>query len=495
MSERELVEVVRRVGALAGVELRWAPDGDDGGPAANGDGMRLRGGPVLVESASIGREPSEGDVSGALTLASDVVSLISSLEREIDSLTDEVLERYEEITLLHELARELVAVFDERDVCSTVVRRTLQAVPATMGSVFLFDLTSQLTETCSQGDDVDASGPFAFDVAVRVCTQGSILMVHQDELWDGAPVPVPVLAVPLLTTGSEGSAPLGALVLLGRAGGRFTSSDASLTSTIAQQLARTVENDRLVTSLREKERMERDMELAGDIQRQLLPPGGLRAVGVAVAAACIPAERVGGDYFDFLEVDGCVTALVADVSGHGVGPGLMMAMTRTVLRRELQDGVSLIDALQATNRLMWDDLDATGLFITLFCVRYDARRGTMSYVNGGHHPGLLRRAAGVIQRLDGDGWPLGLIRDPHFEELTVPMAAGDAVVLYTDGITEERSPSGEMFGTERLVAVVGSDGGPLVGPVLAAAAAWRAGGPQQDDVTCLELRIVEGVTP
>jgi sigma-B regulation protein RsbU (phosphoserine phosphatase) len=213
--------------------------------------------------------------------------------------------------------------------------------------------------------------------------------------------------------------------------------------------------------------------------------------GVSLAAACLPAEHVGGDYFDFTSSEGSVTALVADVSGHGIGPGLMMAMTRTVLRRELQQGVSLAEAMRATSSLMWDDLAATGLFITVFCVRYEPATRTLRYVNGGHHPALLRRAGGGTARLDGDGWPLGLIPDPDFEELSLVLDPGDAVLLFSDGIVEERSPTGEMFGTERLTALVGATGGPLLTSLLDAARDWRGVAPQQDDVTLLELRVAD----
>jgi sigma-B regulation protein RsbU (phosphoserine phosphatase) len=311
--------------------------------------------------------------------------------------------------------------------------------------------------------------------------------VHEGEQWAGERATASVLAVPLVTAQHQQS--LGSLVLLGRAGARFTAGDAALGSTIGQQLARGVENERLITSLREKERIEREMELAGAVQRQLLPAQAPHVEGVSLAAACLPAEHVGGDYFDFVPSEHSVTALVADVSGHGVGPGLMMAMTRTVLRRELQQGVSLADALRATSTLMWDDLAATGLFITVFCIRYEPATRTLRYVNGGHHPALLRRAGGTTAGLDGDGWPLGLIPDPDFEEHSLVLDAGDAVLVFSDGIVEERSPTGEMFGTDRLTQLVTGTAGPLLQPLLDAARGWRGPALQQDDVTLLELRV------
>jgi sigma-B regulation protein RsbU (phosphoserine phosphatase) len=224
------------------------------------------------------------------------------------------------------------------------------------------------------------------------------------------------------------------------------------------------------------------------VQSQLLPVRPPELPGTSLRGVCRPAASVGGDYFDFVSDGRSVTALVADVSGHGVGPGLMMAMTRTALRRELTGECGLPSALEAVNHLMWDDMVATGLFITLFCIRYDSHTGVLSYVNAGHHPALLRRADGVVEPLDGDGYPVGLIPDPSYEETTVVLGGGDAVLLFTDGVVEERSATGTMFGSDRLTETVGRTDGDIIGSVLHAVEGFRRAAPQQDDITLVELR-------
>ena len=200
--------------------------------------------------------------------------------------------------------------------------------------------------------------------------QGPILVggaLHTGTAYVGptGPADDPVLAVPLLTHGggAEKLSTAGVLVLVGHArDDRFSAGDAQLAAAVARQLSLGVENARTVSQLREKEGLDRELELAADIQRSLLPAIAPKLLNASLAAACLPAAHVGGDYFDFVRGDdGVVHAVVADVTGHGLGPGMIMAMTRIALRAELSGAQSLPEAIAAANRVMWDDLVATGV--------------------------------------------------------------------------------------------------------------------------------------
>lgn len=446
------------------------------------DGSRLR--------AQDTHEPARTELlAAALDHVTELLAAQQASEDELTGLADELLGRYEELTLLYDLSRELVAVFDESQACATVLHRAMSATAASYGQVLLVDGDGALTRSAATEGEPPAGPDLAEALAVAAVAARRHALVDRGQDWQGQVAAHAALAVPLSASDDEEVQPLGALVLVGKHEERFTAGEVSLAGTVARHLATALENARLVVSLREKERIELEVELAASLQRQLLPQQPPELAGVTMRAACIPAERVGGDYYDMLRAGDAAIGLVADVSGHGVGPGMMMAMARTALRRELQDGTSLAQALLATNRLLWDDLLATGLFITLFCVRYDPPSRRLSYVNAGHHPAMLRRADGRVEQLDGDGFPLGLVPDPAFEEPSVVLEEGDAVLLFTDGIVEERAPSGEMFGTARLVEVVAGAGTTLRDTVLTAAESYRGGAAQQDDVTLLELRV------
>jgi serine phosphatase RsbU (regulator of sigma subunit) len=426
---------------------------------------------------------------------------LTSLRADVDALSEELLNRYEEVTLLYDLSRELGVVLDVESAAQTALVRTLQVIPAQWGMVVVGSGVDDLVDAATAGD----AGPdgryaelahSAAGVAMRLVAQ---VMVHAGGSMDRASPPVadPVLAVPLIT-GEENSAEVGAtgvLVLVGHGGDdRFSAGDAQLAAAVARQLSLGVENARIVAELRAKEGLERDLELAAGMQRSLLPAYAPKMTNASLAAACLPAAHVGGDYYDFVSGDdGVVHAIVADVTGHGPGPGLIMAMTRSVLRAELRGPRSLPAALASTNAVMWDDLVATAVFITLFAVQYESASRRLRYVNCGHHPALLRHPDGSVEELDSDGMPLGLLPDPPYEEGEQVLEPGALVMIFSDGIVEARDPDATMYGTARLLELVAKAGNgsaeDLVTSVLDDLDHFRAGAAQDDDVTLVVLRV------
>ena len=183
----------------------------------------------------------------------------------------------------------------------------------------------------------------------------------------------------------------------------------------------------------------------------------------------------------------------ADVSGHGLGPGLIMAMPRSVLRAELRRSGSLVDALQATNAVMWEDLVATEAFITLFIGRYDPTTRQLHYVNAGHQPALLAHLDGTTEELDSDGMPFGILASPTFEEKTSQLTPGDLLLIFSDGVVEASSPGGTEFGSQGLRALLTADvrhsAEVTVAHVLRHLADFRVDGTQDDDITLVGLHV------
>ena len=198
------------------------------------------------------------------------------------------------------------------------------------------------------------------------------------------------------------------------------------------------------------------MEIAQRIQMGFLPSGSPRLRGVEVAGRCVPAKNVGGDYYDFFAVsEDELGVVIADVSGHSVGAALVMAAARSVLRSEVFQNSDASEVLARTSVIMYDDLAAAELFITMFYLRYNRAAGELTYANAGHNPPFIYRAgSGQCVPIDADGMALGILDDVQFDQGKTRIWTGDIPVLYTDGITEARSSAGEQYGEDRLYRAV-----------------------------------------
>lgn len=216
------------------------------------------------------------------------------------------------------------------------------------------------------------------------------------------------------------------------------------------------ERKRAESALLENSRMLRELELARQIQLSLLPAAPPKLSGVELAGCCVPATHVGGDSYDYyLRQDGSFEMVIADVSGHSIGAALMMVELRTLLRSRIHPFSTTGDMLRFLNDLLYEDLSQSGLFITLFFVKYDPRFRILAYSNAGHTlPLLIGRDGGDCRELDTEGLILGVKKGIKFEEKQIQLQAGDLLVLHTDGIIEAENGDGDRFGIDRLRAIV-----------------------------------------
>jgi serine phosphatase RsbU (regulator of sigma subunit) len=232
----------------------------------------------------------------------------------------------------------------------------------------------------------------------------------------------------------------------------FTDDDLRLLTLLANLAAVKIENALLVEKALEKERMERELALASQIQRDFLPQAPPASDVFEIAAQNLPCHQVGGDYYDFLVIDACRTGVViADVSGKGVSASLLMASLRAALHSEVGSAPALTAMAAKLNAFVYRS-SAPNAFITFFYGELNKETGDLRYINAGHNPPLHLGPGGEVRWLEGTGLCLGMLPGSAYEVRTEAMRPGDLLVLYTDGITESRNLEGEEYGLDRLVA-------------------------------------------
>ncbi len=251
----------------------------------------------------------------------------------------------------------------------------------------------------------------------------------------------------------------------------WTETRQKLVRLVADQTAVAIENDELAVELRKKERLDQELEIGAEIQRRLLPRQCPNIPGIVLAARCKQANRVGGDYYDFIPAnhnplnlnhpnhaeDARWGLVIGDVMGKGVPAGLLMTMMRGMLRGEVLHGNSPSGILQNLNRVMYADLENSHRFVTLFYSEYNPRTQILSYSNAAHNPPLWWHAATKnITRLDTLGMLIGLDANSQYEDAQAQLESGDTVIYYTDGLTDAASADGDRFDEDYLVSLFNS---------------------------------------
>jgi predicted permease len=259
------------------------------------------------------------------------------------------------------------------------------------------------------------------------------------------------LAVPLRTNKEV----LGVL-LLGAPEGReqYSQAEIQLLRGCADQFALLLENARLTGRVVEQEKVLRDVALAAEVQKRLLPRQSLETVVASLTGLNLPARSVGGDYFDFLDLDGDRTGIaLADVAGKGIAAALIMSVVQASLRVIAAERDLSLPQLAAKMNYFLYRSTGPHSYATFFYAQLDQRNRQLRYVNAGHNaPYLLRAGAASmpIEELSTGGTIIGMFPQALYEEGTIDMRPGDVLIVFTDGVTEALNPSDEEFGEERL---------------------------------------------
>jgi serine phosphatase RsbU (regulator of sigma subunit) len=280
----------------------------------------------------------------------------------------------------------------------------------------------------------------------------------------------------------------------------YSADDRKLLNDLATQTAPAVRVAQLVRQqqqeAQERERIEQELKVARLIQQTLLPKAVPEIGGWDVEAFYRPAREVGGDFYDFLELEGGRLGIViGDVTDKGVPAALVMATTRSILRAAAQRLESPGEVLERTNDVLYPDIPQN-MFVTCLYAILDTKMGELRYANAGHDLPYLRHAGrpGSASELRATGMPLGLMPGMGYEEKEVTLDAGDSVLFYSDGLVEAHDPRREMFGFPRLQGFVGAHpgGATMIDFLLGELNRFVGGGwEQEDDITLVTLQRLE----
>jgi sigma-B regulation protein RsbU (phosphoserine phosphatase) len=300
-----------------------------------------------------------------------------------------------------------------------------------------------------------------------------------------------VLAVPLHADGQV----IGAMQVLNKPGG-FSKNDAELLKLTATYSAAEIQSERLRLEAESARLLRRELELAQDVQQNLLPRTLKPVAGIEYEGFFRPAKSVGGDYFDFLELPGGLFSMtVGDVSGKGMPAAVLMASIQTLLRSHLlRQPLPLSTLVTEVSHAVFlcSSLDR---YSTLFCGVLDAKRKKLTYVNAGHPPPIIVRAGpdGRVERAEATGMPIGMVPSFQYEQGTVELTPGDLVVCISDGIAEVLDASGSMWDELEVQKVILAHRNGTVSEVIRAMVerveAYSAGADQYDDMTIAAMRI------
>jgi sigma-B regulation protein RsbU (phosphoserine phosphatase) len=272
----------------------------------------------------------------------------------------------------------------------------------------------------------------------------------------------------------------------------FSPTDLRLLASIGIQAGISLEIGEMAQSLAREmsrsERIQREIEIAREVQERLFPQRIPQLAGVELAGHCRPALGVGGDYYDMIELEGGRLAIaIGDVSGKGIGAALLMASLRASLHGLLDvDSTGLARVVSKLNRLVYES-STSNRYATFFLAIYDHATHALHYVNGGHNAPVVLRASGEVVRLEACGPVVGLLPAVQFEERVEILQPGDIFIGYTDGISEAMTSDDEEWGEDRMIEAASASRElcpkQLLEALMAGADGFTAGAPQHDDMT------------
>jgi sigma-B regulation protein RsbU (phosphoserine phosphatase) len=368
------------------------------------------------------------------------------------------------LSTLHRISQTFNSSLDLDDVLNLVMDEVISVTRAERGFLMIREVNEQLVAKVARGLDRQTIDSPEFEISRgvvdRVARECKAILTSdaQTDEWLGQRKSVrglklrAVLGVPLLLKGDC----IGVVYVDNRLqAGIFTKEDIELLEGIASSAAIAIENARLYKIAIEKGKLEKELQVAREVQTNLIPRSLPEVAGWEFSAWWEPARQVSGDFYDFVPlVDNQLGIVIGDVTDKGIPAALFMANARSIVRASIALPTSPRNAIQSANRLLSED-SLDGMFVSLFYALLDLSNGDLTYVNAGHNlPYHYRAKDDSLAELERTGIPLGIETAANLEERKINLQSGDFLLLYTDGVTEAMNTDLELFGKTQLESLI-----------------------------------------
>ncbi len=467
---------------------------------------------ALLASCAAGDEATRVMVAALL----EVVAQRERLETDMESMNTSSLRLMERVYEMGEALPQLSAGGDEVEIANLGVRACHRAASVQQVVYLAYDSTRQWCEVVVHFTGTEARGGSATHGLPRFLPGNEGFLREVIDLQEGVALrSVPersrlgeagspehlaerqVLGVPVTFGAGDKRVVIGALLLIDKRASSYANDDLLGTEEgqVAYSFAAMLG---AVLGARKTAELGKELSLAREIQRQILPASALELSGFDVAAEYRACGAVGGDYFDYVPLaDGRQMVVIADVSGHNLASGMMMVSARAMLRTLASvrsEPAQVFDQLAAS---MFQDLTRTERFLTAAAIALQSRSRSVEYVSAGHNDLLVYRADGDrVEAVASESTILGFLPDPGYESRRIDLAPGDCLLMFTDGITEAMDENEEMFGDERLGALFAQlaqtrPASGIVDGIMHEFDRFRRGRLGLDDVTVVVIRCVD----
>ncbi len=425
---------------------------------------------------------SSPDVERTSELLRFLYTELLNYEGYIESLVRELAHRQEELGIVYDMIAKASLVFDEHRIVDIVLSKINSLISPKVCVIGIFEGGS-LSQKYIIGEISQDLKSDAEKLILKASETKNFVIYskQQDGKLSG------MLAVPMFS----GDNLIGGIFVCSE-GKNFETMEAKLLLTLGNYAGIILYRNKLIDEIKRTEALKREVEIAKQIQENLLPKEIPKWTGLDIYAFIKPSSSVGGDYYDFLSNDGRYTFLIADVSGHGIGSALLLSSLRSVIRLTYEFAQDIPRLLNSINKIICKDTSEIGMYSTVFIGEYRPE-GVLVYSNAGHIPPILfRRNDGSITELDVHGSPVGLFDSETYEASEVRLLNGDILVAFTDGVIEAKNEKNDFFGLERLKKIVvencDKSAFEICTAIVDEVTKFKGDVEQRDDITLLVLK-------
>jgi len=405
-----------------------------------------------------------------LKIAEFVMHYLSQMWKNVELLYDfkRVSEQtqtlLEDLTALMEISRAIESGKDLQNLLEFIMDQCLQVLRAEAGSILLMNEEGKELEfRVALGPKGKEVKPYRLDlgkgIAGWVAENGQSLLVpdaYIDKRFDPSFdkktgfTTKSILCVPLIYNNKI----IGVVQALNRRDGEeFNANDQQVLTIFATQAALAIENSRLLFREIEKQAIERDIKVASEIQRLIIPKDLPQNYGLEMSGIHLPSQQIGGDFYSVFPINKDEIILcIADVSGKGVSGALLVSTLHASLKAYTYYSTDLREIVMNLNRLIME-ISTSDRFITIFIGKYNKKTARLNFINAGHNPPLLFSKTGGVQKLKSKGISIGII-EFEYELQSIELKNDDLLLLYTDGVTETTNIQNKVFGDDRLIHLV-----------------------------------------